>query len=86
MCNDKHKEWSKQLLIADWWYNTRFHTIAELTPYEIIHSQPVPVHMPYNPGESRAEVMDRALQRREAMIQILKFHLMKAQHMIKIMA
>lgn len=86
MCSEAPKEWSKWLPLAEWWYNTTFHTALELTPYEVVYNQPPPVHLPYLPGETRVPSVDRNLQRREAMIQILRFHLLRAQNRMKVMA
>jgi len=66
--------------------NSTFHSSIELTPYEVVYNQPPPVHLPYIPGETRVEAVDRSLQKREAMIQILKFFLLWAQHRMKVQA
>jgi len=84
MCNKKSFEWSKWLPLAEWWYNTTFHSSLELTPFEIVYNQPPPLHLPYLSGETQVE--DGAMQRREAMIQMLKFFLLRAQHIMKVQA
>ena len=86
MCSEHPKDWSKWLPLAEWWYNTTFHSATELTPYEVVYNQAPPVHLPYIPGETKVVGVDRTLQRREAMIQVLRFHLLRAQHRMKIMA
>jgi len=86
MCTEKANEWSKWLPLAEWWYNTTFHTAIELTPYEVVYNQPPPIHLPYLPGETQVDAVDRSLQRREAMIQMLKFFLLQAQHRMKVQA
>jgi len=86
MCNEKTSEWSRWLPLAEWWYNTTFHSAIELTPYEVVYNQPPPVHLPYVPGETKIDAVDRSLQRREAMIQMLKFFLLRAQHRMKMQA
>lgn len=78
MRSDSPKEWSKWLPLAKWWHNTTFHTATKLTPYEVVYNQPTSVHLPYMPGETRVASVNRTLQWREAMIQILKFHLLRA--------
>lgn len=37
MSSDHPKEWCKYLPMAEWWYNTHFHTVALNTPYEIVY-------------------------------------------------
>jgi len=83
MCSEKTTEWSNCLPLAEWWYNITFHTSIELTPYEVVYNQPPPIHLPYIPGETRVEVVNRTLQRREAMIQMLRFYLLRAQNRMK---
>lgn len=36
MCCDNPHEWSSWLPLAEWWYNTHFHSATQLTPYEIV--------------------------------------------------
>lgn len=83
MTSDKPHLWSKWLPLAEYWYNTNFHSAAQSTPYEIVYGQPPPVHLPYLAGESKVQVVAKCLEDREKMIQILKFHLLRAQHRMK---
>lgn len=83
MCSDQGKDWSNWLPLAEWWYNTNFHTAIGLTPYEVVYNQQPPLHLPYLSGESANVVVDRSLQKREEMISVLKFHLIRAQNRMK---
>ena len=74
------------LPLAEWWYNTNFHTAIGLTPYEVVYGQPPPLHLPYFAGESDNGVVDRSLQKREQMIAELKLQLSRAQHRMKVQA
>ncbi|CAM8888386.1 unnamed protein product [Rhodiola kirilowii] len=75
--------WSKWLPLAEWWYNTTFHSAIRSTPYEIVYGQPPPIHLPYLPGESSCILVDRSLQKREEVISLQKFHLLRAQNRMK---
>nr|GEU31244.1 hypothetical protein [Tanacetum cinerariifolium] len=75
MCGEKPKEWVKWLSLAEFWYNTNYHTLAKTTPYEAVNCQTPLIHVPYIPGDSRVEEVDRTLQAREEAIKVLKFHL-----------
>lgn len=86
MCHDKPLLWSKWLSLAEFWYNTNFYTSTQLTPFEAVYGQAPPVHLPYLPGESKVAVVARSLQEREQMVQFLKFHLLRAQHRLKLFA
>lgn len=51
------------LLLAEWWYNTTYHTATQLTIYEVLYNQPVPVYLPYQPGESSNEAVDNYIEK-----------------------
>nr|GEX87241.1 reverse transcriptase [Tanacetum cinerariifolium] len=64
MCGEKPKEWVKWLLLAEFWYNTNYHTSTKTSPYEAVYCQTPPIHVLYIPGDSRVEEVDRTLQAR----------------------
>ncbi|GKC45021.1 retrotransposable element Tf2 [Tanacetum coccineum] len=82
---EKSKEWSKWLSLAEYWYNN-FHTAIQTTPYEVVYGQPLPNPIAYVQGQSIVDQVDRSLSAREAMVQMLKFHLQRAQQKIKVHA
>nr|GEW87856.1 hypothetical protein [Tanacetum cinerariifolium] len=75
MCGEKPKGCVKWLSLAEVWYNTNYHTSTKTTPYEAVYCQTPPIHVPYIPGDSRVEEVDRTIQAREGAIKVLKFHL-----------
>jgi len=79
MCSDSPQRWSKWLPSTEWFYNTSNHTAIKASPFEIMYGQPTPIHLPYLPGESKVELVNRSLAKREEMLKILKFHLRRAQ-------
>ena len=83
MSSDRPKMWSKWLPLAEYWYNTNFHTAIQTTPFEAVYGRPPPQHLPYLPGESKVAVVDQGLRDREDMLLMLKFHLSRAQHRMK---
>lgn len=83
MTSDRPGLWSKRLPLAEFWYNTNYHTATQVTPYEVVYGQAPPVHLPYLPGESKVQVVTKCLEDRERMLLLLKFHLMRAQHRMK---
>ena len=84
--SDGSREWCKYLPMAEWWYNTHYHTTAGMTPYEAVYCQKPPVHLPYLPRESSNEVIDRSMQKREQILKTLKANLTKAQQRMKVHA
>ena len=83
MCSDQPHLWSKWLPLAEYWYNTNYHTAIQTTLYEAVYGQAPPIHLPYLPGESKVAVVAKCLQDREDMLLMLKFHLFHAQHRMK---
>ncbi|GKA27150.1 ty3-gypsy retrotransposon protein [Tanacetum coccineum] len=83
MSGEKPKEWVKWLALAEFWYNTNFHSAINTTPYEAVYCQTPPIHIPYVPGESKVEGVERTLRTREEVVQMLKFHLKRSQDKMK---
>ncbi|KAL0326173.1 UNVERIFIED_CONTAM: Transposon Ty3-G Gag-Pol polyprotein [Sesamum radiatum] len=83
---DQPKEWVHWLPLAEWWYNTSFHSSIRTTTYEVVYGQPPPTPIPYEAFSSSIETVDRSLQHREATIKVLKEHLHNAQHKMKTQA
>ncbi|GJY84188.1 ty3-gypsy retrotransposon protein [Tanacetum coccineum] len=64
MTGEKPKEWSKWLSLAEYWYNTNFHTFIQTTPYEAVYGQPPPSLIAYVQGQRSIDVVDRSLSTR----------------------
>lgn len=86
MCTDSPSSWCKYLPLAEYWYNTNYHTVARKTPYEILYCQPPPIHLPYLSGESKVQAVDRSLIAKEEALKLLKHHLSRAQNRMKQLA
>ncbi|GJR39964.1 putative mitochondrial protein [Tanacetum coccineum] len=80
---ERPKEWTKWLSLAEYWYNTNFHTSINTTPFEVVYGQPPTFHVPYVVGTSSVDKVDRTLAAREEAINVLKFHLRRAQDRMK---
>ncbi|TYG99871.1 hypothetical protein ES288_A10G230800v1 [Gossypium darwinii] len=52
MTGETSTNWFQWLPLAEWWYNSSFHSSIQLTPYEALYGQPPPSHMPYLAGVS----------------------------------
>ncbi|KAH0698723.1 hypothetical protein KY284_012938 [Solanum tuberosum] len=83
--SDKPLLWPSYLPLAEWWYNTTYHIAIKFTPFEVLYCQNSPIH-PYLVGEAANEMVDRSLKAREAIIELLKFHISWAQHRMKDLA
>ncbi|GJR94732.1 putative mitochondrial protein [Tanacetum coccineum] len=76
-------EWTQWLSVGEYWYNTNFHTSINTTPFEIVYGQASTFHIPYVLGTSNVDKVDRTLAAREEAINVLKFHLRRAQDRMK---
>lgn len=86
MTGEKPLEWALWLPLAEWWYNTNWHSATGITPYEVVYGQPPALHIPYVSGDCMVEAVDRSLKAREDCIQCLKLHLQRAQQRMKLQA
>ena len=71
MVGETPKEWLDWLPLAEFWYNTNWHSATKVTPFEVVYGQPPPIHLPY--------ILDRTLQAREKTIEMLQFHFKRSQ-------
>ncbi|GKC29532.1 retrotransposon-related protein [Tanacetum coccineum] len=63
-----------------------FHTSINTTPYQVLYGQSLLAHVTYTTGDSANKSVDKSLVAREAVVQLLKFHLLRAQDRMKAMA
>ncbi|GJR12483.1 transposon ty3-I gag-pol polyprotein [Tanacetum coccineum] len=77
------KEWFKWIPLAKLWYNSNYHSAIDTTPFEALYGQSPPVHVPYIGGLSKVDVVDKSLIAREQAIEVMKFHLSRAQNRMK---
>ncbi|PKA50779.1 putative mitochondrial protein [Apostasia shenzhenica] len=83
MTGENPRQWSRWLPLAEWWYNTTYHSAIRMTPYEAVYGQPPPIHVPYVAGDSAMESVNRVLTDREVMRKELKEYLRMAQQRMK---
>ena len=80
---EKPHSWVHWLGLAEYWYNTSYHSSIKMTPFKALYGFEPPLHVPYLPGDSNVEAVDLALRDREEMIGILKRNVQKAADRIK---
>jgi transposase InsO family protein len=83
MCFNSPKRWHYWLSLAEWWYNTSFHTSLQMTPFQALYGFPPPmvaeVILPDCPDITAQE----QLRNRQLALQVIKDNLLKAQARIK---
>lgn len=70
--SEKPKEWPHWLPLAEWWYNTSFHSAIWMSPYEVVYGQTPPPLLPYMPLDSQLDMVDRSLHARESTLRTLR--------------
>ena len=65
---DKPKQWARWLPMAEWWYNTTFHSSLQLTPFEAFYGyKPPQLGIPQEPKSCDFEV-EQFLEERKKML------------------
>jgi len=86
MTGDCPTQWAKWLPLAEWWYNTNYHSATKMTPYEVLYGFPPSIHIPYFFKDSVVASVDEYLNTKEEVIKRVKAHLQLAQHMMTMIA
>jgi hypothetical protein len=81
--SDRQNQWAQWLPLAEWWYNTSYHTATRMTPFEVVYGQKPPLSLSYMPGVSKVQEVDKNLTVREAILHTLKENLVMAQNRMK---
>ena len=79
---DKKTQWVKWLRLAEWWYNTSFHTIAKMTPFMALYGY----HPPSITSSLRENLKVQAVEdhiEHHQVLQILNDNLNLAQNRMK---
>ncbi|XP_035547375.1 uncharacterized protein LOC118348911 [Juglans regia] len=79
LSGDKPRLWTDWLSLAEWWYNSTFHTSTKMTPFEAVYGTPPIRLQAYIPGLTANQSVDQLLQTREQILATLKSNLSLAQ-------
>ena len=83
---DRPHSWVDWLPLAEFWFNTNFHTSTKLTPFEALFGYPPPRLLDYIPGTTKVESVEGHLKTRQRLLTLLKQNLRAAQERMKINA
>lgn len=83
MCGDCPKHWAKWLSLAEWWYNTSYHSSIKTTPFYAVYGQHPPDHNFMNLQTSSVAAVDNWARERASILRMLKENLHQAQHRMK---
>ncbi|KAJ0565851.1 putative nucleotidyltransferase, Ribonuclease H [Helianthus annuus] len=83
MTMERPSSWMKWLSLAEFWYNTNYHTATHKTPFQALYGYAPPLHVPYVHRDSMVAAVDDFMIRREETIRLLKQSLEKAQNRLR---
>ena len=76
-------KWSSWLSLAEYWYNTSFHSSLGRSPFEVLYGHP-PRHFGITVADASVSVdLQTWLTDRELMVKVIRQHLLRAQQRIK---
>ena len=79
-------KWSQWVSLAEYWYNTTYHSALGKTPFEVLYGYP-PRHFGIVPTDaSTITDLQEWLNERSAMTQAIQQHLLRAQQRMKLQA
>jgi hypothetical protein len=83
MCFNGPKRWIHWLSLAEWWYNTSYHTSLNMTPFQALYGfAPPHVAEDVMPDCPNLSAQDQ-LRNRQVALQVIRDNLAKAQSRIK---
>jgi Integrase zinc binding domain len=86
MVGHNPKQWTQWIYLAEWWYNSTFHTAIQMTPFKALYGYDPPHIALGSVPVSRVEAVDEVLRERHSTMQQLKEQLKKAQEKMKLFA
>jgi hypothetical protein len=51
--SERKNQWAQWLPLAEWWYDTSYHTATRMTPFEVVYGQKPPLVLSYMAGLSK---------------------------------
>nr|GFB09589.1 Ty3/gypsy retrotransposon protein [Tanacetum cinerariifolium] len=69
---DEPTSWSKYLYLAEFWYNTSYHSAIEMAPFQALYGHPPPSIPHYTLGSSQVASIDSTLMEHQRLISLLK--------------
>jgi hypothetical protein len=81
--SDKQTQWFKWLPLAEWWYNTSFHTATKMTPFMALYGYHPPSITSSLKEKSKVQAVEDHIKNQQQILQILKDNLTMAQNRMK---
>jgi hypothetical protein len=82
----KQRKWANYLSLAEWRYNSNFHSAIKTSPFEALYGYPPPQLALGSAPRSKVESVNALLKDRQSTIAQLRSNLVKAQERVKKLA
>ena len=69
---DKQTQWVKWLPLAEWWYNTYFHTVEKMTPFMALYGYHPPSITSSLRENLKVQAVEDHIEHQEEVLQLLK--------------
>ncbi|KAL0318286.1 UNVERIFIED_CONTAM: Transposon Ty3-G Gag-Pol polyprotein [Sesamum angustifolium] len=80
MCHQQPKKWAQWITLAEFWFNTNFHSGLKATPFQALYGYP-PNQLAIGPYlQCHHSEVEELMQGRVKLVQLLKDNLQQAQH------
>lgn len=81
--SDKPKGWARYLSWAELFYNMSHHSTIQMTPFKAVYGRDPPTLLRYENGSTNNADLEARLVERDAMLELLRVHIHKAQQVMK---
>lgn len=81
--NGNPKEWAKWLHLAEYCYNTSPHLSIHMSPFRALYGRSPPSLLRLGANSTPVDNLDTFLRDRDAILDDLRFHFIKAHHRMK---
>jgi hypothetical protein len=80
---DKKNKWLQWLHLAEWWYNSTYHTSTKMTPFQALYGYPPPSWKELATNQTKVASVKELLDEIQKVVQILKENLVIARNRMK---
>jgi hypothetical protein len=84
MTGDRPRQWVRWLPLAEFCYNSSFHSALKTTPFRVVYGRDPPALPDYEPGHSRTLAVDSELQDCDLFLSDVRSRLLQAQEYAKL--
>lgn len=86
MCSEHPRKWLSWLLLAQWWYNTTYHTSLKCSPFQALFGFDPPYQNFYQLKLTKVPAVDDFIRERTNVMSTLRDNLLQAQNRMKVYA